>query len=143
VAAGQRRKVLDVNIAGTFLPCQAFARALVSAGRTGSIVNVTSMSGLVVKVLQPQAAHNASKAAVSMLTASLAIEWLPAGDPRQRDRTGLLRLRHDQGGLHPGARDRGRVDAPHPGRAYGPTCSEHSDSVVGQAVIIDGGFTLV
>ncbi len=37
------------------------------------------MSGLVVNVPQPQAAYNASKAAVSMLTASLAIEWLPLG----------------------------------------------------------------
>src|SRR5580765_6020502 len=46
VAADRWRKVLDVNITGTFLPCQAFARALVAAGRTGSIVNVASMSGL-------------------------------------------------------------------------------------------------
>ncbi len=50
VAAEQWRKVLDVNITGTFLPCQAFARALVEAGRTGAIVNVASMSGLVVNV---------------------------------------------------------------------------------------------
>ncbi len=50
-----------------------------NAGRTGSIVNVASMSGLVVNRPQPQAAYNASKAAVSMLTASLAIEWLPLG----------------------------------------------------------------
>ena len=79
VDAQRWRKVLDVNITGTFLPCQAFARALVNAGQTGSIVNVASMSGLVVNVPQPQAAYNASKAAVSMLTASLAIEWLPLG----------------------------------------------------------------
>ena len=46
---------------------------------SGSIVNIASMSGLVVNRPQPQAAYNVSKAAVIMLTKSLAAEWAGRG----------------------------------------------------------------
>ena len=47
---------------------------MLAAGR-GSIVNVGSMSGVIVNKPQPQAYYNASKAAVHHLTKSLAAEW--------------------------------------------------------------------
>lgn len=153
VAAEQWRKVLDVNITGTFLPCQAFARALVKAGRTGSIVNVASMSGLVVNVPQPQAAYNASKAAVSMLTASLAIEWLPLGIRVNAiapgyfasDMTKAVSAKEPEMAAEWMRRTpAGRMGRP---QELGPLvsylCSEHSDFVVGQTIVIDGGYTLV
>ena len=40
-----------------------------------SIVNTSSMSGVVVNTPQCQAAYNVSKAGVIMLTKSLALEW--------------------------------------------------------------------
>ena len=43
----------------------------------GSIVNIGSMSGLIVNRPQWQPAYNASKAAVHHLTKSLAVEWAP------------------------------------------------------------------
>jgi NAD(P)-dependent dehydrogenase (short-subunit alcohol dehydrogenase family) len=45
----------------------------------GAIVNVGSMSGLIVNRPQWQPAYNASKAAVHQLTKSLAAEWAPHG----------------------------------------------------------------
>jgi NAD(P)-dependent dehydrogenase (short-subunit alcohol dehydrogenase family) len=45
----------------------------------GSIVNIASMSGIVANRPQPQAAYNASKAAVITLTKSLAGEWASRG----------------------------------------------------------------
>ena len=66
--------VLDVNLNGSFWCARAFGRHMLAAGR-GAIVNVGSMSGLIVNRPQPQAYYNASKAAVHQLTRSLAAEW--------------------------------------------------------------------
>ena len=70
--------VLAVNLRGLFLSCQAFGRQLLARGG-GSIVNIASMSGnYVVNFPQHQCAYNASKAAVTALSKSLAVEWGPA-----------------------------------------------------------------
>ncbi len=66
--------VIDVNLHGLFWCCRAFGRHMLAAGR-GSIVNIGSMSGVIVNKPQPQAYYNASKAAVHHLTKSLAAEW--------------------------------------------------------------------
>ncbi|RYF93818.1 MAG: SDR family oxidoreductase [Caulobacteraceae bacterium] len=68
------RKVLDVNLNGTFWCARAFGKQMLSQGG-GSIVNVGSMSGFIVNRPQGQAHYNASKAAVHHLTRSLAAEW--------------------------------------------------------------------
>jgi NAD(P)-dependent dehydrogenase (short-subunit alcohol dehydrogenase family) len=67
-------EVIDVNLNGVFWCCRAFGRPMLAAGR-GSIVNIGSMSGVIVNKPQPQASYNASKAAVHHLTKSLAAEW--------------------------------------------------------------------
>ncbi len=68
------REVMDVNLNGVFWCCRAFGRPMLAAGR-GSIINIGSMSGVIVNRPQPQASYNASKAAVHQLTKSLAAEW--------------------------------------------------------------------
>ena len=65
---------MDVNLDGLFWCCRAFGRPMLAQGR-GSIVNIGSMSGLIVNKPQPQSFYNASKAAVHHLTKSLAAEW--------------------------------------------------------------------
>ena len=67
-------KVIDVNLNGVFWCCRTFGAAMVER-RSGSIVNVGSMSGFIVNRPQEQANYNASKAAVHHLTRSLAAEW--------------------------------------------------------------------
>jgi NAD(P)-dependent dehydrogenase (short-subunit alcohol dehydrogenase family) len=71
-------EIIDVNLHGVWWCSQAFGRSMVQR-RRGAIVNIGSMSGLVVNKPQPQAAYNASKAAVHMLTKSLAAEWAASG----------------------------------------------------------------
>jgi NAD(P)-dependent dehydrogenase (short-subunit alcohol dehydrogenase family) len=66
--------VIDVNLNGVFWCCHAFGRPMLAAGR-GSIVNIGSMSGVIVNKPQSQPHYNASKAAVHHLTRSLAAEW--------------------------------------------------------------------
>lgn len=70
--------VLDVNLNGTFWCARACGRHMLAAGR-GAIVNVGSMSGLIVNRPQGQCYYNASKAAVHQLTRSLAAEWAGRG----------------------------------------------------------------
>lgn len=65
-------QVLDVNLKGCVLTSQAFARQAVSHERSGKIVNILSGNYLWTR---PGAAHySASKAALEMLTRSMAIE---------------------------------------------------------------------
>jgi NAD(P)-dependent dehydrogenase (short-subunit alcohol dehydrogenase family) len=70
----QWQRVIDINLTGVFLSCQAEARAMLDHGG-GSIVNIASMSGTIVNRGLLQAHYNASKAAVVHLTKSLAMEW--------------------------------------------------------------------
>lgn len=70
--------VLDVNLNGSFWCARAFGRHMLAVG-SGSIVNIGSMSAVVVNRPQPQSYYNASKAAVHQLTKSLAAEWAPRG----------------------------------------------------------------
>lgn len=71
------RQVMDINVNGTFWVSRAFGRHMV-AQRAGSIINLGSMSGLVVNRPQTAASYMTSKGAVHMLTKALATEW--AGD---------------------------------------------------------------
>ena len=72
------RHHMDVNVDGLFWCCRAFGAQMLKQG-SGSIVNIGSMSGLIANKPQPQAAYNASKAAVHHLTRSLAAEWATRG----------------------------------------------------------------
>ena len=74
----QFKKVLDVNFNGVFLCCQAEGRALLRNGG-GAIVNIASMSGVIVNRDLLQVHYNASKAAVIHLSKSLAMEWAGRG----------------------------------------------------------------
>jgi NAD(P)-dependent dehydrogenase (short-subunit alcohol dehydrogenase family) len=74
----QWRRVIDINVTGVFLSCQAEARAMLDHGQ-GSIVNIASMSGVIVNRGLLQVHYNASKAAVIHLTKSLAMEWCRRG----------------------------------------------------------------
>jgi NAD(P)-dependent dehydrogenase (short-subunit alcohol dehydrogenase family) len=78
VTADEWRQVWDVNVDGLWQCCRIVGAGMV-ARRTGVIVNIGSMSGLVVNRPQMQPAYNASKAAVHQLTKSLAAEWAPHG----------------------------------------------------------------
>jgi NAD(P)-dependent dehydrogenase (short-subunit alcohol dehydrogenase family) len=66
------RRVLSVNLDGTFNACQAFARALRDAGSPGAIVNLTSGAGIV--GIPNRLGYSASKFGVSGITKSMSLE---------------------------------------------------------------------
>ncbi len=66
------QRVIAINLTGTFLPSQAFARRLVTQGRPGRIVNLASTLGLM--AAPKRAAYTASKHGVVGLTRQMALE---------------------------------------------------------------------
>ena len=67
------RRVLDTNLTGTWLTMRAVARVMIDAGRGGSIVAVSSISGSVAD--RAMGAYCVSKAGVDMLVRVAAAEW--------------------------------------------------------------------
>lgn len=67
------REVLDTNLDGAFRVAQAAARAMIAAGKGGSIVNIASILGL--RVATSLLAYAAAKAALLQVTQALALEW--------------------------------------------------------------------
>lgn len=74
----QWNRVIDVDLTGVFVSCQAEARAMIAGGR-GAIVNIASMSATIANRGLFQAHYNAAKAGVIQLGKSLAWEWAAAG----------------------------------------------------------------
>lgn len=74
----QFQTMMDINLKGVFLSCQAEARAMLNNGR-GSIVNIASMSGVIVNRGLNQCHYNASKAGVIHMSKSMAMEWVGRG----------------------------------------------------------------
>ena len=74
------KKVIDVNLTGTFVCCREAARAMISRGG-GSIINVASVGGYI--SYRPEygqvVPYTTSKAAVVHLTRDLAAQWATHG----------------------------------------------------------------
>lgn len=75
----QYQTLMDINMKGVWLSCQAEARAMLAHGQGGSIVNIASMSGVIVNRGLNQVHYNASKAGVIHMTKSMAMEWVDRG----------------------------------------------------------------
>jgi len=71
------RGVLDTNLDGAWRVAQESARAMVSAGKGGSIINIASVLGL--RVATSLLAYSAAKAALVQVTKALALEWARHG----------------------------------------------------------------
>lgn len=129
---------------------QAVGKAMMGAGKGGSIVLVASMSGSIVNFPQEQSCYNASKAGVIQFGKSLAAEWAKFGirvnmiSPGYMD-TELNRVPALDAqkvmwkNMTPQSR-LGAVDDLNGLAVY--LASDSSAFVTGSNVIIDGGYTL-
>ena len=142
------RAVWDVNVDGVWRCAKAVGAQMVQRG-TGSIVNIGSISAMIVNRPQMQPAYNASKAAVHQLTKSLAAEWAPHGV-----RVNALAPGYTKTEMAPVDEPRFRrhwiEDAPMERYAtpeeLGPSllylASDASSFVTGSVLVVDGGYTL-
>lgn len=147
------QRVIDINLTGTFLACQAFGRVCVRAGSGGAVVNISSMSAQVVNVPQHQASYHASKAGVDMVTKSLAVEWAPLGIRVNAIAPGyfLSDMTRQFTETNPELAERWVSMVPL-GRMGEPRdldglvtflCSDASSYLTGQSIVIDGGYTAI
>jgi len=147
------RRVMDVNVSGTFFACQEFARRAFAAGVPGTVVNISSMSAFVVNVPQRQSVYNASKAAVDHLTRSLAVEWIEQGVRVNAIAPGYFLSDMTRAVVESEPEKAREWVARIPaGRMGEPPdlaglvvflASDASRYVVGETVVIDGGYSIV
>jgi NAD(P)-dependent dehydrogenase (short-subunit alcohol dehydrogenase family) len=147
------QRVMNINLGATWLCAQAIARRSRDSGRPSTIVNVASMSSFIVNVPQHQTAYNVSKAAVSMLTQCLAIEWMPIGVRVNAIAPGYFAsdMTKQFADANPAMAHEwiqripvGRMGEPQElGGLVAYLASDESAYVYGQSIIIDGGFMLV
>ncbi len=141
------RRILDVNLTGTFLCTQAAARAMVAAGKGGRIVNVASVHSQAPG--RGLAHYDASKGGIWMLTRSLALELAPHGIAVNAIGPGLV-LTNLGGGA-----DEAYLNEVVPtiplGRAAEPEdiagpiaflCSTDASYITGSMLFVDGGMLL-
>ena len=144
------QRVLAVNLDGVFLCAKHAGQQMLSRGQ-GRIINVSSMSAFDVNVPQKQASYNVTKAGVSMLTKSLAVEWADRGVRVNAIAPGYMRteLVDDVLANNPEMEDTwientplGRLGRPEELRelvVY--LASDASSYMTGTTVVMDGGYT--
>ena len=141
-------EVMSVNVDGVWLFSQVFGGQFVGQ-KSGSIVNIGSMSASIVNRPQWQPAYNASKAAVHHLTRSLAAEWAPHGVRVNALAPGYMRT--DMSPVdEPQHRRYWIEDAPlqrvgEPNELAGAIvflASDASSFVTGSVLTVDGGYSV-
>ena len=138
--------ILDTNVTGTLRACQVFGRHMLERNY-GRIVNIASLSTFV--ALYEVAAYSASKAAVAMLTKSLAIEWAPHGVNVNAIAPGVFRTALNQKLLDETERGKefllrtpmkrfGKVEELAGAAVF--LSSEAASFITGEVMVVDGGF---
>jgi NAD(P)-dependent dehydrogenase (short-subunit alcohol dehydrogenase family) len=140
--------IMNTNLHAVYYGCREFGKVMLAQGK-GSIINTASMSGVISNTPQPQAAYNASKAAVIMLTKSLAGEWADRGVRVNCISPGYVNTPMTQGGMaNKEWYDRwlqftplGRVGEP---QEIAPAvlflASDSSSFFTGSNLVVDGGY---
>jgi NAD(P)-dependent dehydrogenase (short-subunit alcohol dehydrogenase family) len=136
------RELMAVNLDGAFLVCREAARVMVEGGHPGSMVVVASTNSLVAE--PGMAAYNASKAALTSLAASMAIELAPfhirvnavaPGTIETEITRPMIRAGHPFGGI-----PLGRIgDAREVAWAVAFLAGDEASYVTGATLVVDGG----
>lgn len=145
------KEVIDVNLTGPFIVSREVGKVMLTQGK-GSIVNIASMSGMIVNTPQNQCAYNASKGGLIMLTKSMAAEWAGRGVRVNALCPGYMRteMSEDRYQRKDPAIERWFSMTPM-GRSGNPDelmgiavylASDASGFVTGAAYLVDGGYTV-
>ncbi|MCL6444032.1 MAG: glucose 1-dehydrogenase [Alicyclobacillus sp.] len=144
-------ETMNVNLTGVFLVSKYAARSLIAKRKRGSIINIASMSGIIVNTPMEQAAYNTSKAAVIMLTKSCAAEWAEHNIRVNAIAPGYMKTDMTGPDFQPGGQYHSLLEMIPMKRLGLPSelgglaiwlASDASSYVTGATISIDGGYTL-
>jgi NAD(P)-dependent dehydrogenase (short-subunit alcohol dehydrogenase family) len=142
------RAVWDVNVDGVWHCSRAVGAQMIERGG-GAIVNIGSISALIVNRPQMQPAYNASKAAVHQLTKSLAAEWAPHGVRVNALAPGYVKTEMapvDEPEFKPHWVDVAPMQRYALPSELGPSvvflASDASSFMTGSVLVVDGGYSL-
>lgn len=142
-------KIMNINVDSVFRMCRSVLTPMKKQG-SGVILNIGSISGLVSNIPQPQVAYNASKAAVHMMTKSLASDF---ADQNIRVnaiapgyfRTEMTKLSKETEHWYPTWDNmtplNRMAETDEIGAAALFLCSPASSYITGEVLVIDGGYT--
>lgn len=142
------RSVMDVNLDGAFMMAQEAARRMIRDHRSGSIINVSSILAEI--PIRQVSAYGISKAAISQMTRSLALEWSKYGIRVNEIRPGWFETALTEpflkgsgaqvmAGRNPSARLGGPNDLD---GAVLLLASQASRYMTGSSITVDGGHSL-
>lgn len=146
------QEILDLNLTSTFLCTQIVGKGMIERGRGGRIINIASISGMVVNRGIGGRSYETSKAAVIHFTRTVAVDWAPYGitanaicpggfmtEPNQRwARQNPAIIEAFKSQIPMG--DFGRPEDLGPLAVY--LASDASRYMTGATLVIDGGYTL-
>jgi len=141
------KKVMDVNVTGTFLMSQAVGKVMLKQ-KSGKIINIASVAGL--KGSNPKymnaIGYNSSKGAVITFTKDLAVKWGPSGIYVNAIAPGFFPTKMSKGLLDQGGE---AILEGTPLRKFGSEndlkgvalflAAPASDFVTGDVLVVDGG----
>ena len=143
------KKTMDVNVNGVFLVSKYSGKQMKTQGG-GSIINVASMSSFIANT-EAQCAYNTSKAAVAMMTKTMASEWVGDNIRVNAIAPGYMKTEMTKPIFEPGGElahvldmvPMKRLGEPHElGGLAIYLASEASSFVTGSSFIVDGGYTI-
>jgi NAD(P)-dependent dehydrogenase (short-subunit alcohol dehydrogenase family) len=145
--AVEAERFFAINVLGPMNCARAFAAYAFDSGRSGAIVNISSIAGA--RPAPGCGLYSASKAALESLTRSMALEWGPRGlrvnavSPGHVNTEGVLADlragRIDEAALLKSIPARRIADVEDVADSVLFLCSDKARHIMGQALTVDGG----
>ena len=150
ISSADIRRIFEINVFGLVYVSQAVAKVMVARSSRGAILNISSLNAEA--PLFNVAHYTASKAAVSMFTRSMALEFAPYRIRVNEIRPASIETELTRKAMQDPENRRMRIETIPLGRIGQPEdmvgaavflCSDEASWITGASLLTDGGLSLV